>query len=67
MKKICLLSLGLLAAVSMSAQKATVKEAEKAFKGVNSYSSYQNAVKAITPAFSDAETSKDAQTYWIPG
>ncbi|MDE5693919.1 MAG: tetratricopeptide repeat protein [Duncaniella sp.] len=67
MKKICVLTLGLLAAASMSAQTATVKEAEKAFKNVNSYSSYQNAVKAITPAFSNAETSANAQTYWIPG
>ena len=53
MKKICVLTLGIIAAASMSAQTATVKEAEKAFKGVNSYSSYQNAVKTITPAFSD--------------
>ena len=67
MKKICVLTLGLLAAASMSAQTATVKEAEKAFKGVNSYSSYQNAVKAITPAFSNPETSGNAQTFWIPG
>jgi len=67
MKKICVLTLGLLAAASMSAQTATVKEAEKAFKNVNSYSSYQNAVKAITPAFSNAETANNAQTYWIPG
>ncbi|WP_301709827.1 hypothetical protein, partial [uncultured Duncaniella sp.] len=67
MKKICVLTLGIIAAASMSAQTATVKEAEKAFKGVNSYSSYQNAVKTITPAFSDPETSGNAQTYWIPG
>lgn len=67
MKKICVLTLGLLAAASMSAQTATVKEAEKAFKNVNSYGSYKDAVKAITPAFSDAETSSNAQTYWIPG
>lgn len=67
MKKICVLTLGLFAAASMSAQTATVKEGEKAFKSVNSYGSYQNAVKTITPAFSDAETSGNAQTYWIPG
>ncbi|MDE6395248.1 MAG: tetratricopeptide repeat protein [Duncaniella sp.] len=67
MKKICILTLGLCAAASMSAQVATVKEADKAFKAVNSYGSYQNAVKAITPAFSDPETSGNAQTYWIPG
>lgn len=67
MKKICVLSLGLLAAASMSAQTATVKEAEKAFKGVNSYGDYQKAVQVITPAFSNPETQNNAQTYWIPG
>lgn len=67
MKKISLLTLGLVAAASMSAQVATVKEAEKAFKGVDSYGSYQKAVAAITPAFTNPETSSNAQTFWIPG
>lgn len=67
MKKICVLTAGFLAAASMTAQVAVVKEAEKAFKAVDSYGAYQKAVTAITPAFSNPETQKDAQTYWIPG
>jgi len=67
MKKICVLTIGMLAAASMSAQEAVVKEAEKAFKGAENYAAYQEAVKIITPAFSDPQTGKQAQTYWIPG
>lgn len=67
MKKICVLTVGLFAAASMTAQVAVVKEAEKAFKSVDSYASYQKALNVITPAFSNPETDKDAQTYWIPG
>lgn len=67
MKKICLLTLSLMAAASMSAQLTTVKEAEKAFKGVDSYGSYKKAVELITPAFTNPETSQNAQTFWIPG
>lgn len=67
MKKICVLTAGLLAAVTMTAQVTLVKDAEKKFKSANSYAEYQDAVKSITPAFSDPETEKQAQTYWIPG
>lgn len=67
MKKICVLTVGLLTAASMTAQVAVVKEAEKAFKSADSYAAYQKALQAITPAFSNPETDKDAQTYWIPG
>ncbi|MDE6370546.1 MAG: tetratricopeptide repeat protein [Duncaniella sp.] len=67
MKKICVLTLGLIAAASMSAQTTVVKSAEKAFKGANSYAAYQSAVKEITPAFTNPETSENAQTFWIPG
>ncbi|WP_297067065.1 tetratricopeptide repeat protein [uncultured Duncaniella sp.] len=67
MKKICVLTVGLLTAASMTAQVAVVKEAEKAFKSVDSYAAYQKALQAITPAFSNSETAKEAQTYWIPG
>ncbi len=67
MKKISILTLGLLASVSMSAQTSLVKEAEKTFKGVDKYSAYQKAVEQITPAFSNEETKGNAQTYWIPG
>lgn len=67
MKKICVLTVGLLAAASMTAQVAVVKEAEKAFKGADNYAAYEKALQLITPAFSNSETDKEAQTYWIPG
>ena len=67
MKKICVLTIGMFAATSMTAQVAVVKEAEKAFKSADSYAAYQKAVETITPAFSSPETDKQAQTYWIPG
>lgn len=67
MKKICVLTLGLLATASMSAQVTVLKEAEKAFKGADNYGKYQSAVKVITPAFTNEETANNAQTYWIPG
>lgn len=67
MKKICVLTVGLLAAASMTAQVAVVKEAEKAFKGADNYAAYEKALQVITPAFSNPETDKEAQTYWIPG
>lgn len=67
MKKLSVLAIALAAAGSMSAQTALVKEAEKAFKAVDSYASYQKALQQITPAFSNPETDKNAQTYWIPG
>ena len=67
MKKICVLTFGLLAASSMTAQVAVVKEAEKEFKNASTYAAYQKAIKAITPAFSNPETEKEANTYWIPG
>lgn len=67
MKKICVLTLGLLAAASLSAQTTLLKEADKAFKGADKYPAYVKAVEMITPAFSDPETANNAQTYWIPG
>lgn len=67
MKKICILSLGLFAIGSLSAQEAVVKEAEKAFKAADSYPAYQEALTVITPAMTNPETSKEAATFWIPG
>ncbi|MCM1138620.1 MAG: tetratricopeptide repeat protein [Duncaniella sp.] len=67
MKKTCVLTLGLFTALSMSAQITVVKEADKAFKGADTYAAYQKAVQEITPAFTNPETDKDAETYWIPG
>lgn len=67
MKKISILTFGLIAGLSMSAQTSVVKEADKAFKGVDSYSAYQKAVQQITPAFTNEETKGNAETFWIPG
>ena len=67
MKKTCVLTLGLFTALSMSAQLNVVKDAEKAFKGADNYGAYQKAIGAIKPAFTNPETDKQAQTYWIPG
>ncbi len=67
MKKICVVTLGLLAGMSLSAQVTVVKEAEKAVKGANSYATYVKAVETLTPAFSDPETKDNSQTYWIAG
>lgn len=66
MKKISILTLALLAGASMSAQTALLKEADKAFKNVNSYGQYKSAVKALEPAFTNPETQKLAQTYVAP-
>lgn len=67
MKKLSILTLGLIASVSMSAQTTLLKEAEKTFKGVGDYPSYQKAVEQITPAFTNEETKGNALTYWLPG
>ncbi|MCM1522425.1 MAG: tetratricopeptide repeat protein [Muribaculaceae bacterium] len=67
MKKFCVMTLGLLASVSISAQEAVVKDGEKAIKGADNYPAFVEAVKVITPAFTDPVTSKDAKTFWIPG
>ncbi len=67
MKNFSILTLGLLATVSMSAQTSVVKEADKTFKAVDSYSAYQKAVEQITPAFTNEETKGNSETFWIPG
>lgn len=67
MKKISLMALALVSAASMSAQVTLVKEAEKAFKGADTYPAFQEAVTLITPAFTNDETKSDAKTFWIPG
>ncbi|MCH5325830.1 MAG: tetratricopeptide repeat protein [Duncaniella sp.] len=67
MKKICVVTLGLIASMSLSAQVTLVKEAEKAVKGANTYAAFQKAVETLKPAFTDAETMSSSQTYWIPG
>ena len=64
MKKISILSLCLLTAAAATAQKAVVKEAESAMK---SGKPFTEVVQIITPAFTNPETDKQAQTYYVPG
>jgi tetratricopeptide (TPR) repeat protein len=64
MKKISILSACLLAATTMSAQQAVVKDAERAMK---SGADVSEVVKIITPAFTDPETANQANTWYIPG
>lgn len=66
MKKLSVMALGLVAAGSLSAQTALVKDAEKAFKSADSYPAFSEAVTVITPAFTNPETAKDSKTYAIP-
>lgn len=64
MKKISILSLCLLSAVAVSAQKTVLKDAERAMK---SGKPFTEVVQIITPAFSDAETKNNVDIYYIPG
>ncbi|MDE6556970.1 MAG: tetratricopeptide repeat protein [Duncaniella sp.] len=66
MKKLSVLAFGLLAAGSLSAQTALVKDAEKAFKAADSYPAFSEAVTVITPAFTNPETAKDSRVYAVP-
>ena len=67
MKKLCVMALCFGAAVSMSAQVALVKQAEKSFKSADTYAALKAAEDQIKPAFTNPETEKDANTYWVPG
>ena len=64
MKKISILSLCLLSAVAVSAQKTVLKDAARAMK---SGKPFTEVVQIITPAFSDAETKNNVDIYYIPG
>lgn len=64
MKKVSIIGLCLLTATAATAQKTVVKEAEKAMK---SGQPFTEVVKIITPAYSNAETEKSAEAYYIPG
>lgn len=65
MKSINIIGLCLLTTASAaSAQKAVVKEAENAMK---SGKPFTEVVQIMTPAFTNAETEKQAQTYFVPG
>lgn len=64
MKKSTILSVCLMAALSAGAQKNVVKEAESAMK---SGKPFAEVLTIVTPAFSNAETQNDANTYYVPG
>lgn len=65
MKKLTVLAAGLLAgALALPAQVQVLKDAEHALK---SGKTPAEILTIITPAFSDPETSSQAQTYFIPG
>jgi len=65
MKKICLLGLCLLTLGSAAAQKSLVKEVERDLK--SNPASYPDQMKKLAPAFTNAETATEAQTWYIAG
>ena len=65
MKKELILGLGLLSAISASAQTSLVKEVERNLK--SKVDNYPAQVKTLTPAFSNEETAETAYPYFIAG
>lgn len=64
MKKLSLLSACLLAGLTVSAQQAVVKDAEKAMKDGKSF---DEVAQIMAPATQNPETKDQAITYYIPG
>lgn len=64
MKKTLFLLAAGLVGFSANAQTDVLKEAERAMKGDKGYT---EVLAIVTPAFSNPETAKNAQTYYIPG
>ena len=64
MNKISLMAAMLLVGASATAQTSVLKDAESAMKSGKAYTEVEKIVK---PAFTNSETSKLAQTYYIPG
>lgn len=65
MKKIAILAMSLLAVGSVSAQKQLVKEVERALKANNE--TYPTEIQKLKPAFTNEETAKDPNTYFVAG
>lgn len=64
MKHLSLVAICACAALGASAQASLVKQAKDAYsKGT----SYTEAINMITPAFTNPETSGEAETYFVPG
>lgn len=65
MKKLSLLSLGILSALSMSAQTSLVKEVERQMK--SSPEKYQANMEMLAPAFTNPETAENAYVWFVAG
>ncbi|MCM1337159.1 MAG: tetratricopeptide repeat protein [Candidatus Amulumruptor caecigallinarius] len=64
MKKTSLVALALCAGLAASAQISLVKDAQKSFKpGKTKYTEWLNTIK---PAFTNAESSENVLTYYVP-
>ncbi len=61
------LGLAMATVFGASAQMQVIKDAEQLLKKANNYQAYASAVQALKPAFSNPETEKLAQTYFVPG
>lgn len=64
MKKIILLSAGIMCAFGAIAQQNILKDAERAMKAKEPM---KKVVEIVTPAFTNPETAAMAQTWYIPG
>lgn len=65
MKKISILGLALIGAFAATAQVQTVKDVENQLK--KDVMAYPNAIKTLTLAFTNPETDKLAQTWYVAG
>lgn len=65
MRKLSILGLCLVAALSVSAQKSLVKEVEGKAKGFNA--DFAAARKMLKPALTNPETANDVQTWYVAG
>lgn len=65
MKKISILGLALIGAVAATAQVQTVKDVENQLK--KDVMAYPNAINTLKPAFTNPETEKSAQTWYVAG
>ena len=65
MKKVSLAALFFAATMGLSAQNALVKEVEREIKGSNP--NYKAAIEKLAPALTNAESSEEAQTWYVAG
>lgn len=65
MKKIALLSISVIGALTISAQTSLVKEVERNLK--SNATDYPAQIQALQPAFSNAETAETSYPYYVAG